>query len=166
MIGKQNEATKTEARPLWPSLLFSVRRQNKHAPGPREVAASYAQALEFDVNQSVNGRKYIFGTECNIAETHTWRIWDPAAVKWVNSGVPCAKPTAYQWHHVVWEFRREGNNVVYVSVSVDGQKSYVNRQFTSLAVNARELNVAFQMDGNYNQTDYSVWLDKVTLNYW
>ncbi len=125
-----------------------------------------SQALEFDVNQSVNGRKYIFGTECNIAETRTWRIWDPAAVKWVNSGVPCAKPAAYQWTRVVWEFKREGNNVVYVAVTVNGQKSYVNRSFVSLAVNARELNVAFQMDGNYNQTDYSVWLDKVTLNYW
>lgn len=125
-----------------------------------------SQALEFDVNQSVNGRKYIWGTECNIAETKTWRIWDPANVKWVNSGIPCAKPEAYKWHRLVWEFKREGNNVVYISVTVNGQKSYVNRQFVSLAVNAKELNVAFQMDGNYNQTDYSVWLDKVTLNYW
>ncbi|MEO6119118.1 MAG: hypothetical protein ABIP12_00400 [Terriglobales bacterium] len=125
-----------------------------------------SQALEFDVNQSVNGRKYIFGTECNIAETKTWRIWDPAAVKWVNSGIPCAKPAAYKWTRVVWEFKREGNNVVYIAVTVNGQKSYVNRSFLSLAVNARELNVAFQMDGNYNQTDHSVWLDKVTLNYW
>lgn len=125
-----------------------------------------SQALEFDVNQSVNGRKYIFGTECNIAETKTWRIWDPAGVKWVNSGIPCAKPQAYKWHRVVWEFKREGNDVVYVAVTVNGQKSYVNRRFLSLAVNAKELNVAFQMDGNWNQTDYSVWLDKVTLNYW
>ncbi|HUS18737.1 MAG TPA: hypothetical protein VMZ25_03730 [Terriglobales bacterium] len=147
--------------------------------GPQDGAANFvydlnyyikdpnaAQALEFDVNQSVNGRKFIFGTECNIAETRTWRVWDPANYKWVNSGVPCAKPTAYQWHRVTWEFKREGNDVFYIAVTVDGQKSYVNRQFTSLAVSARELNVAFQMDGNYNQTDYSVWLDKVTLNYW
>ncbi|MEO5936725.1 MAG: hypothetical protein ABIP81_05890 [Terriglobales bacterium] len=125
-----------------------------------------SQALEFDVNQSVNGRKYIFGTECNFAETKTWRIWDPANVKWINSGISCAKPAAYTWTRVVWEFKREGNNVVYVAVTVNGQKSYVNRSFLSLAVNAKELNVAFQMDGNYNQTDHSVWLDKVTLNYW
>jgi hypothetical protein len=125
-----------------------------------------SQALEFDVNQSVNGRKFIWGTECNIAETKTWRIWDPAAVRWVNSGIPCAKPAAYKWNRLVWEFRREGNYVVYVSVTLNGQKTYVNRSFLSLAVNARELNVAFQMDGNHNQTDYSVWLDRVTLNYW
>lgn len=126
-----------------------------------------SQALEFDVNQSVNGRKYIWGTECNVGETQTWRIWDTANARWVDSGAPCARPSAYQWHHLVWEFRREGDAVLFVSVTMDGQKQYINRQFWSKWVgNVEELNVAFQMDGNYNQTDYSVWLDKITLNYW
>jgi hypothetical protein len=30
----------------------------------------------------------------------------------------------------------------------------------------KELNVAFQMDGNKYMTDYSVWLDKVSLTAW
>lgn len=126
-----------------------------------------AQALEFDVNQSVNGRKYIWGTECNMDETHTWRIWDTANGNWVDSGVPCAQPSAYTWHHLVWEFQRNGDAVVFVAVTLDGQKSYVNRQFWSKSIGTvSELNAAFQLDGNYNQTDYSVWLDKVKLYYW
>jgi hypothetical protein len=38
--------------------------------------------------------------------------------------------------------------------------------FNPQASSVAELNVAFQMDGNYAQTPYSVWLDKVTLSYW
>jgi hypothetical protein len=30
----------------------------------------------------------------------------------------------------------------------------------------KELNIAFQMDGNYAQTPYKVWLDKATLKAW
>lgn len=126
-----------------------------------------SQALEFDVNQSVNNKKYIFGTECNLKEFKTWRIWDTANVKWVNTGVPCAVPAAYKWHHLVWEFKREGDYTTYIAVTVNGVKTYINRQFLSRPVtNAYEINVAFQMDGNSTQEDHSVWLDKVILNYW
>ena len=34
------------------------------------------------------------------------------------------------------------------------------------SVNASELNVAFQMDGNGNNTPYSAWLDKVNFSVW
>ena len=33
-------------------------------------------------------------------------------------------------------------------------------------LNATEINVAFQMDGDFAQHPYSVWLDNVTLSYW
>lgn len=126
-----------------------------------------SQALEFDVNQSVNGKKYIFGTECNLKETRTWRVWDPAAVRWVNTGIACPMPKAYEWNHLVWEFQRTGDDKVrYISVTVNGVKTYVNMTFNPIAVNASEINVAFQMDGDYKQTDHSVWLDNVTLRYW
>lgn len=128
---------------------------------------SASQALEFDVNQSVNNKKYIFGTECNLKEFKTWRIWDTANVKWVNTGVPCAVPEAYKWHHLVWEFKREGDYTTFVSVTMNGVKTYINKKFLSRPVsNAYEINVAFQLDGNYKQEDHSVWLDKVSLNYW
>ncbi|HUR36901.1 MAG TPA: hypothetical protein VM009_03725, partial [Terriglobales bacterium] len=106
------------------------------------------------------------GTECNLVNTKTWRIWDTLNVKWVNTGIPCARPTAYAWHHLVWEFKRSGDAVVFISVTVDGKKSYVNREFWSKPSSARELNVAFQMDGNYSQADYSTWADKIMLKYW
>ena len=56
---------------------------------------SAAQALEFDVNQSLNGYKYIFGTECNLRGTYAgyWRVYD-SVTHWQNTGVACTGITA------------------------------------------------------------------------
>jgi hypothetical protein len=129
--------------------------------------SSAPQALEFDVNQSVGGKKYIFGTECDIKNTHTWRVWDTANAKWLSTGVTCPVPSAYKWHHLVWEFQRTSDNKAkFIAVTLDGVKTYINRSYYPKASSVNEINVAFQMDGNKYQTDYKVWLDKVTLKYW
>lgn len=126
-----------------------------------------SQALEFDVNQSVNNRRYIFGTECNYKEFKTWRIWDTANVRWMNTGIPCPTPEAYKWNHLVFEFQRDGDWVKFVSVTLNGNKQYFNKAYFSMPVsNTFEVNVAFQMDGNYKQENHSTWLDRVKLTYW
>lgn len=127
---------------------------------------SVSQALEFDVNQSLNGSMYIFGTECNLKGTKTWRVYDHYD-KWINTGIPCAVPTAYVWHHLIWEFQRTSDGRMhFISVTLDGKKSYVDRKQLPRPKTVRELNVAFQLDGNSAMTDYSAWLDKVTLKIW
>lgn len=125
-----------------------------------------SQALEFNVNQSVNGRKYIFGTQCAIADGQ-WEVWDTAGNYWVKTGIGCSAPPAYKWNHVILEFQRMSNTQTnFISVSLNGVKKYINRQFGSKAVSAQELNVAFQMDLRGAGTGYTVWLDKVSLNAW
>jgi hypothetical protein len=127
---------------------------------------SAAQSLEFDVNQSVGGHKYIFGTQCNIKGTGTWDVYSVAS-HWRSTGIPCHTPTAYKWHHLTWQFQRtSGNQVKFISVTLDGSTHYVNRTYAPKSSSTKELNVAFQMDGNKYQTDYYVWLDKVTLTAW
>lgn len=129
------------------------------------------QALEFDANQSVNGRKHIFGTECNVRHTKTWRVWtaDPNVAKrgsWMDTGVPCVLG-AYKWHSMKWEFKRlSDGRVQYIAVTLNGQRSIVNRTYNSEPSSVRELNVAFQMDGNSSMTDYKVWVDQVKLTAW
>lgn len=125
-----------------------------------------SQALEFDANQSVNGRKYIFGTECNFKETHTWRVYDTPNHTWRDTGITCSKPTAYKWHHVTLEFSRSSGYVKFVSVTVDGSKHYFNRSYYSKSSSVNELNVAVQLDGNSSMTDYSLWVDKIKLSAW
>ena len=125
-----------------------------------------SQALEFDMNQSVNGRKYVFGTECDILNHHVWDVWDTAHGRWVHTSIGCSRPPAYQWNHLVLEFQRVGNQTKFVSVTLNGHKSYINRTYTSRAVNAHELNAAVQMDGRYDQENYSMWVDKMKVTAW
>ena len=124
-----------------------------------------SQALEFDVNQSTGGKKYIFGTECSLRRG-TWDVW-AADRSWIRTTVPCGRPAANTWHHLVWEFERtQDDKVKYVSVTLDGVKHYVDQTYDPKPSHSQEINVAFQMDGNGQQNSYSVWLNKVQLSYW
>ena len=125
-----------------------------------------SQALEFDVNQSTGGKKYIFGTQCAMKRGYM-DIWS-AASSWIHTSIPCSTfRTAYKWHHLVWEFQRTSDHrVKFVAVTVNGVKHYLNKTYAPKAAGSNEINVAFQLDGDKYQTDYSAWLDKVTLTYW
>ncbi len=126
---------------------------------------SASQALEFDVNQSVGGKKYIFGTECSM-KVGVWRIWN-YSTRWQSTGVACHAPAAYKWHHLVEQFQRTSTGKVkFVSITLDGNTHYINRVYSPKSSSTKEINVAFQMDGDKYMTDYSVWLDKVKLTYW
>ena len=126
---------------------------------------SAAQALEFDVNQSVGGHKFIFGTQCNIA-AHTYDVYSPVS-HWVHTGISCSRPSAYVWHHITLQFQRtSGGNTKFVSVTINGTTHYINRTYGPKSSSVSELNVAFQMDGNKSMTDYNTYLENVKLTYW
>jgi hypothetical protein len=124
-----------------------------------------AQALEFDSNQSNAVHKFIYGTQCNIKGNH-WDVWGNAAGNWISTGIACSAPTAFVWHHLTWEFQRTTTNVIFVGFTYDGVTHYVNRSYPARASSVHEMNVAFQMDGDFAMHAYSTWLDKVTLTYW
>jgi len=126
----------------------------------------YAEALEFDVNQSIGNKKFIFGTQCNIKSGGTWDVWDTAGNAWRSTGIACPMPSANQWHHLTWEFYRDSSVTYFVAVTLDGVRHNVNYSFFAKPWSANEINVAFQMDGDYAQHGYSAWLDNVTLRYW
>lgn len=125
-----------------------------------------AEALEFDINQSNGPRKFIFGTQCNIKGGGVWDVWDTANGTWRSTGIGCSMPSAYTWHHLTWEVYRDSSATHFVAVTLDGMKHYVNATYESKAVSANEINVAFQMDGDSAQHNYSAWLNYVTLSYY
>lgn len=129
-----------------------------------------AQALEFDVNQTrkTDGVKYIFGTECDIRGTHAWRVYDNYNRRWTSTGIACTAPTAYQWHHLVWEFERTSTGPKFVALTLDGTKHYVNKQVQKKTGTGSStlLNVAFQLDGNSVTKPYAAWLDTVKITQW
>jgi len=125
--------------------------------------ASAPQALEFDVNQSVGGKKYIFGTQCNVA-AKVWDVWNGHA--WASTGVACPAPPTYKWNHLVWQLERLNGQTHFISLTFNGKTYYINRSYAPIASGASELNVAFQMDETGKAVNYDVWLDKVNFTAW
>jgi hypothetical protein len=127
---------------------------------------SAAQALEFDVNQGLNSKKYIFGTECDIKNNHVWKIYDAYNHKWMLTSIACSAPSAYAWNHLTLEFQRYNGHVKFVSITMNGKKSYLNKSYSPESSSSKELNVAVQIDGDKNNTAYSEYADKINLTAW
>jgi hypothetical protein len=126
-----------------------------------------AEALEFDMNQTVAGRRYVYGTQCGVNFDQQWDVWDTANGKWVKTGIPCTSVQAFAWNHLTWEFSRSNGQITFQAVTLNGVKSYVNRTFNSKAwSNGPELNVAFQMDQTGAARAFEVWLDQITVTQW
>jgi len=131
------------------------------------TAPNLPEALEFDVNQSLNNTRYIFGTECNFKGSHKWDVWDGGNERWVPSSVDCIPFAANSWTHIIWDFERVNGQVHYIDLTINGLTQPVNMYFAPLAnVNASEINVAVQLDGDYAQDSYSMWIDSATLSHW
>lgn len=121
------------------------------------------QALEFDVNQAFDNQRWVFGTECNFKDGGQWDVWD-GVKRWQHTTVPCTSFPANQWIHLVWQFERVGNQVHYISLSIDDKTYPLDLYYSNEPTWVMEsIDVAFQMDGNFAQQPYNVWLDKVTL---
>jgi hypothetical protein len=123
------------------------------------------QALEFDVNQTFGGQRWVWGSECNFKGSGMWDIWNDAPnTGWIPTTIPCTAFPANTWIHLVWQLERVGNQVHYISLTVGTQTYnvdvyYPNQQGWTL----EEIDNAFQMDLNANGDPYNVWLDKVNL---
>jgi hypothetical protein len=127
---------------------------------------SAPEALEFDVNQTISGTRYVFGTECSYRNTGHWDIWDSAGGKWVETDVPCPRVAAKQWHHLVWHFERVGNQAHFIGVTLDDTYTVVDKYFDPQKYGGEGISVAVQLDGNAKQAPYKLWVDKMNLIRW
>lgn len=126
-----------------------------------------SQSLEFDLNQSFGGHRWVFGTQCDFKDTKHWDLWDSGSNMWKTSPIPCSPFAAKTWTHVVWNFERVGTQVHYISLVLNGKVIPVNIYWGYQASYPNsDINVAFQMDGDYQQDPYHVWVDKMTVTAW
>ena len=131
------------------------------------------QALEFDLNQAFDDtsgtgspQRWTWGSECNFkGETPgRWDIWDDANSIWRATTVPCDPFPANSWNHLTWNFHREGNQVFYDTLTVNGTVYQVNTAYNNQpGWTLEEIDAAFQMDLDFNADPYNVWLDEVNL---
>jgi hypothetical protein len=72
-----------------------------------------------------------------------------------------------QWNHLTLKVQRTSDNhQTYQSITLNGQTANLNWTFENgSSPDWWGLTVNFQMDGNYQQAAYKVFLDNLTLTY-
>lgn len=125
-----------------------------------------SQALEFDINQFVGGKSYIWGHECRIDGGHWWDTWDNQNQKWVPTKFSC-KPMSNAWNHLTLNVQRTSDgHLLFHSITLNGTTNVVDRYDWPTSTSWYGVTVNYQMDGDYYKTSYSVYLDKFTFSAW
>jgi hypothetical protein len=126
-----------------------------------------SQALEFDINQYFNSMGFTWGHQCRIAGGYEFDVWDNIGGKWIPTGVPC-KPVNNSWNHLTLQVQRTWDNwLLYHSITFNGVTTVIDRYFPPFSVgNWYGVTANYQMDGNYRQSPYTVFVDKLNLIYW
>jgi hypothetical protein len=125
-----------------------------------------SQAVEFDINQFFNDIGFIWGHECRIAGGHEWDVWNNVAAHWIPTGIPC-NPVNNAWNHLTIQVQRTASNqLLYQSITLNGVTSQLNQYYDhGSAPGWYGITVNYQMDGNYRQSPYTVYLDELTFTY-
>jgi hypothetical protein len=128
---------------------------------------SLSENIEFDIAQFVDDKGLMFGTQCQIVNGSVWGIWDPLHGKWVSTTVPC-KPLSNSWNHLVIKVQRTSSDqLLYQSISLNGVTTTLNKTYSPFSAPGWwGIVVNFQLDGNYKQSPYSVYLDKFNFTYY
>jgi major membrane immunogen (membrane-anchored lipoprotein) len=126
-----------------------------------------SEALEFDVNQFFDDMSFIWGHECRIADGNEWDVWDAQASKWIPTGIACY-PNENAWNHLTIKVERTSSNqLLYQSITLNGVTSNLNWTYSPGSVPGSwwGVTINYQMDGNYQQASYNVYLDELTFTY-
>ena len=125
-----------------------------------------SQALEFDINQFVNGKSFIWGHECRIAGGNQWDVWDNHKEKWHATGVGCW-PKNNQWNHLTIQVQRTSDDhLLFKSITLNEKTATLNHYDSPTKTSWSGITVNYQQDGNSKQKSYSIWLDKFNFRYW
>ncbi len=127
-----------------------------------------SQVLEFDVSQYFNSLSLIWGHQCRIAGGHEWDVWNNLSNRWIATGIPC-NPVNNAWNHVTLQMSRTSDNqLLYQSITLNGVTKTLNWYDSPNSVPSGwwGITLNFQLDGDYRQTPYNVYLDKLNFTYW
>jgi len=125
-----------------------------------------SQALEFDINQFLDNLGFIWGHECRIAGGNEWDVWDNINQHWVPTGIACY-PKSNSWNHLTIQVQRTSSNqLLFQTITLNGVTGTVNQYYNpGSAPGWYGVTINYQMDGNYEQSPYSVYLDNLSFTY-
>jgi hypothetical protein len=127
---------------------------------------SISQAVEFDINQFFGNMGFIWGHECRVAGGNEWDVWDNVNAHWTPTGIACY-PNSNAWNHLTIQVQRTSSDeLLYQSITLNGVTSDLNWTFPHGSTpNWYGVTINYQMDGNYQQDSYNVYLDNLTFSY-
>jgi len=125
-----------------------------------------AQALEFDVNQFFGGMGFTWGHECRVEGGNEWDVWDNVAAKWIPTGIAC-NPLEDAWNHLTIQAARTSDNkLLYQAITLNGVTHTLNWTYDPFSAPGWwGITVNDQMDGDYKQSSYTVYVDKLNFTY-
>ena len=126
-----------------------------------------SEALEFDLNQFMPGKGFIWGHECRIKGGHEWDIWDNVNEHWIKTGIPC-RPVSGKWNHLVLRVQRTSDDkVLFKTIELNGNVATLNyKEGNREKKGWYGVTINYQIDGDNHQTPYTVYLDKFKFSYW
>jgi hypothetical protein len=96
-----------------------------------------------------------------------WDVWDNKNKNWVSTGIKC-NPIENSWNHVTIKVQRTSSNeLLYQSITLNGVTGTLNWTFPHGTAPSSwyGITINYQMDGNYKQQSYDVYLDELTFTY-
>jgi len=126
------------------------------------TAPSAPQAFEFDFDQVIGGQRYKFSHQCDFKDTGLWRVW--ANGGWTATSRACVPFTANSWNHFIFHGERTADGRIhYQDMAINNVTYAFDLYATPTAAGADAVTVYIQLDGNSQQTPYSLWIDELGL---
>ena len=130
---------------------------------------SIVQGLEFTMNKWDQGLRYEWAVQWDNVDVGApkWRYWDPSqASPWVDLGIS-GSVSGEEWHTLLLEGRIHEGQLEYFSFLLDSQGVVFLFPPPIAPVSTPgeldRLAVAVQLDGNYKETPYELFIDQVSL---
>lgn len=130
---------------------------------PTSLNASASQAVEFDLQQVINGKVYNWGWQFNYAGGN-FRIWNRSAKFWTPSLTVLERPSTLTWITAKFTGHRSDNLIYYDSIQLGTQSYQPGASFPAPQLGLTDmLNCAVQLDGNSSGASYRVMVDRIRL---
>jgi len=127
---------------------------------------SVSQGIEFSSNKHVGTKWYKFSLQCSYYKG-VFSIWDTAGAKWVATSIPCKRPAANTWQHLIVQTEINNGKAVFQSLTLNGVTHAINKSFyPKTGTSSYSFGVHFQMNGNRAGDSYYAWVDNLKFTLW
>jgi hypothetical protein len=132
-------------------------------PSAEDLAA--AQAIEWELEQCINGDVWNMGWQLKLQGTTCWRYFDYVNTQWCQTQVPVDMVRPGEPLRISAEYLRNGISMEHVALTLNGQRYEVhavkNNKPGRWPASANYVHYAFQMDANGKAAPYKVLLSKM-----